>query len=136
MTSRIIYLGDLRTESTHIQSGTKIQTDAPTDNHGKGELFSPTDMVANSLGTCMVTTMGIKAATLGMGIDLRGLEAEVTKTMVADPRRIGEIKVVLHFPQMEISEKDKAILERTALTCPVAKSLSPELVQTVVFDWK
>lgn len=133
MTSKIVYLGELRTESTHIQSGTTIQTDAPTDNHGKGELFSPTDMVANSLGTCMITTMGIKANT--MDIDLKGVTAEVTKVMVADPRRIGEIKVVLHFPKMEISDKDRTILEKTALACPVAKSLSPELVQTVSFDW-
>ncbi|WP_447642292.1 MULTISPECIES: OsmC family protein [Chitinophagaceae] len=134
MTSKIVYLGDLRTESTHVQSGTAIQTDAPTDNHGKGELFSPTDMVANSLGTCMITTMGIKA--IGLGIDLKGTEAEVTKIMVADPRRIGEIKVVLHFPKMDISEKDRTILEKTALTCPVAKSLAPELMQTVTFDWQ
>lgn len=134
MTSKIVYLGDLRTESTHVQSGTAIQTDAPTDNYGKGELFSPTDMVANSLGTCMITTMGIKA--IGLGIDLKGTEAEVTKIMVADPRRIGEIKVVLHFPKMDISEKDRTILEKTALTCPVAKSLAPELMQTVTFDWQ
>lgn len=134
MTSKIVYQGDLRTESTHIQSGTKIGTDAPTDNHGKGELFSPTDMVANSLGTCIVTTMAIKAAT--MNIDLKGTEAEVTKVMVADPRRIGEIKVVLHFPKMEITEKDRTILEKTALACPVAKSLSPELVQSISFDWQ
>ncbi len=134
MTSSIIYLGDLRTESTHIQSGTKIQTDAPVDNHGKGEVFSPTDMVANSLGTCMVTTMGIKA--LSMDIDLKGTEAEVTKVMVAAPRRIGEIKVAIHFPKMDISEKDKTILEKTALACPVAASLSPDLIQTVSFEWK
>lgn len=134
MTSKIVYLGDLRTESTHIQSGTQIQTDAPTDNHGKGELFSPTDMVANSLATCMITTMGIKA--IGLGVDLKGMEAEVTKVMVVDPRRIGEIKVVLHFPKLAVSDKDRTILEKTALTCPVAKSLSPELVQTVAFDWE
>ncbi|PZP45098.1 MAG: osmotically inducible protein OsmC [Pseudopedobacter saltans] len=134
MTSKIIYLGELRTESTHVQSGTKIQTDAPTDNHGKGEVFSPTDMVANSLGTCMITTMGIKAN--AMDITLDGTEAEVTKIMVADPRRIGEIKVSIRFPKMDISEKDKTILENTALTCPVAKSLSPELIQTVSFEWQ
>lgn len=134
MTSKIVYLGELRTESTHIQSGTTIQTDAPTDNHGKGELFSPTDMVANSLGTCMVTTMGIKANDLN--IELKGTEVEVTKIMVADPRRIGEIKILIRFPKMNISDKDKIILERTALTCPVAKSLSTDLIQTVSFEWK
>ena len=135
MTSKINYLGDLRTESTHVQSGTIIRTDAPTDNHGKGELFSPTDMVANSLGTCIVTTMAIKA--LAMGIELKGTEAEVTKIIVSDPRRrIGEIKVAVHFPKLEISEKDRTILEKTALACPVGASLSPALVQTISFDWK
>lgn len=134
MTSKILYTGDLRTESTHIQSGTTIETDAPLDNHGKGERFSPTDMVANSLGTCMLTTMGIKAEDLQ--VDLKGTSAEITKIMAAEPRRIAEIKVLIHFPAMDLDEKTKTILERTALHCPVAKSLSADLIQTVEFDWK
>ncbi|QES88483.1 OsmC family protein [Rhizosphaericola mali] len=134
MTSKILYTGDLRTESTHIQSGTTIETDAPVDNHGKGERFSPTDMVANSLGTCMLTTMGIKAEDLQ--VDLKGTSAEITKIMAAEPRRIAEIKVLIHFPALDLDEKTKTILERTALHCPVAKSLSADLIQTVEFDWK
>ena len=133
MTSKITYLGDLRTESVHLQSGTKIQTDAPTDNHGKGEYFSPTDMVANSLGTCIITIMAIKAAS--MNIDLKGTEADVSKVMVADPRRIGEIIITIHLPKLDISEKDKTVLERAAMTCPIANSLSPEVIKTVTFDW-
>lgn len=133
MTSKITYLGDLRTESVHLQSGTKIQTDAPTDNHGKGEYFSPTDMVANSLGTCIITIMAIKAA--AMNIDLKGTEADVSKVMVADPRRIGEIIITIHLPKLDISEKDKTVLERAAMTCPIANSLSPEVIKTVTFDW-
>jgi uncharacterized OsmC-like protein len=134
MTSQIIYKGDLRTEATHLQSGTVIETDAPVDNQGKGERFSPTDLVATALGNCMLTIMGIKAR--DMDIDLTGTTIDITKIMVADPRRIGTIKVVFQFPaSLEIIEKDRTILERAALTCPVAKSLSSELVQEVTFNW-
>lgn len=134
MTSQIIYKGDLRTEATHLQSGTVIETDAPVDNQGKGERFSPTDLVATALGNCMLTIMGIKAR--DMNIDLTGTSIDITKIMVADPRRIGTIKVVFQFPaSLEIIEKDRTILERAALTCPVAKSLSSELVQEVTFNW-
>jgi uncharacterized OsmC-like protein len=134
MTSQIIYKGDLRTEATHLQSGTVIETDAPVDNQGKGERFSPTDLVATALGNCMLTIMGIKAR--DMNIDLTGTTIDITKIMVADPRRIGTIKVVFQFPaSLEIIEKDRTILERAALTCPVAKSLSSELVQEVTFNW-
>jgi uncharacterized OsmC-like protein len=134
MTSQIIYKGDLRTEATHLQSGTVIETDAPVDNQGKGERFSPTDLVATALGNCMLTIMGIKAR--DMNIDLTGTTIDITKIMVADPRRIGTIKVVFQFPaSLEIIEKDRTILERAAHTCPVAKSLSSELVQEVTFNW-
>lgn len=134
MTSQIIYKGDLRTEAKHLQSGTVIETDAPVDNQGKGERFSPTDLVATALGNCMLTIMGIKAR--DMNIDLTGTTLDITKIMVADPRRIGTIQVVFHFPaSLEISDKDKTILERAAHACPVAKSLSSELVQDITFNW-
>ncbi|RXK86467.1 OsmC family protein [Filimonas effusa] len=134
MTSQIIYTGNLRTEAKHLQSGTVIETDAPVDNQGKGERFSPTDLVATALGSCILTTMGIKAR--DMEIDLEGTTIDVTKVMVADPRRIGTIKVVLHFPPgLQVSEKDKTILERTAHACPVAQSLHSSLVQEISFHW-
>lgn len=134
MTSEIIYKGELRTEARHLPSGTVIETDAPTDNQGKGERFSPTDLVATALGNCMLTIMGIKARDLN--IDLTGTTIGITKIMAADPRRISEVKVAFTFPAtLEVSEKDRTILERAALTCPVAKSLHPDLVQDVTFSW-
>lgn len=133
MTSEIIYKGELRTEARHLQSGTVIETDPPVDNQGKGERFSPTDLVATALGSCMLTIMGIKARDLQ--IDLTGTRISITKIMAAEPRRIGEIKVAFTFPSLEITDKDKTILERAALTCPVAKSLHPDLVQDVSFSW-
>lgn len=134
MTSQIIYTGNLRTEAKHLQSGTVIETDAPVDNQGKGERFSPTDLVATALGSCILTTMGIKAR--DMNIDLEGTTIDITKIMVPDPRRIGIIKVILNFPPaLEVSEKDKTILERTAHTCPVAQSLHASLIQEIVFNW-
>lgn len=131
-TSKVIYLGGLRTRSTHLASGDTYLTDAPIDNQGKGEAFSPTDTVATGLASCMITVMGIKATTLQ--VDLEGLEAEVTKVMASNPRRISEIKVVLSFPK-EISEKNQAILKNTALNCPVAKSLHPDVIQNITFLW-
>ena len=134
MTSQIIYDGELRTKATHLQSGTLIETDAPTDNQGKGERFSPTDLVATALGTCMLTIMGIKAR--DMGLDLKGTAIDITKIMVADPRRIGEIKVNFHFPPtLKTDEKQRTILERAALTCPVFESLNADLKKTVEFGW-
>lgn len=131
-TSSVKYLGGLRTESTHIQSGSKILTDAPTDNHGKGEAFSPTDMVANSLATCMLTVMGIKADSLG--VDFLGATANVTKVMGVEPRRI--IKIQIEFiMEVKVDDKTKIILERTANTCPVLESLHPELEKDVTFKW-
>lgn len=134
MTSEIIYKGQLRTEARHVQSGTVIETDAPVDNQGKGERFSPTDLVATALGSCMLTIMGIKAR--DMEIDLAGTQIAITKIIVADPRRIGEIKVDFTFPaSLELSDKDKTILENAARTCPVAKTLHPDLVQSISFAW-
>nr|WP_297306256.1 OsmC family protein [uncultured Flavobacterium sp.] len=133
MTSKVIYLGNLRTESTHLQSKQTIVNDAPVDNHGKGEAFSPTDLVANSLATCMFTVMGIKAAE--MNVDLANSTAEVTKIMQASPRKIAEIKVDFNM-NIQVDEKTKTILERTAFTCPVHLSLNPDIVKTITFNWK
>ncbi|RZJ67432.1 MAG: OsmC family peroxiredoxin [Flavobacterium sp.] len=132
MTSKVTYLGDLRTSSVHIQSGSEIISDAPVDNNGKGEAFSPTDTVANALASCMLTVMGIKARTLD--VDFTGATADVTKHMQAEPRKISKIEV--HF-NMGISadEKTKTILERTALTCPVHLSLNPDIEKSISFTW-
>ncbi|WP_395634323.1 OsmC family protein, partial [Flavobacterium sp.] len=123
-TSKVTYLGELRTSSIHLQSGSEIISDAPIDNNGKGEAFSPTDTVANGLASCMFTVMGIKARE--MGVDFLGSTAEVTKVMAADPRRISEIHVTFNM-SIEADEKTKTILERTALTCPVHYSLHPDI---------
>jgi uncharacterized OsmC-like protein len=133
MTSKVTYLGDLRTSSIHIQSGTEIISDAPLDNNGKGEAFSPTDTVANALASCMMTIMGIKARDLN--IDFKGSTAAVTKTMNAEPRRIGAIEII--FEMQGVSEaKDKIILERAARTCPVFLSLNTEIEKDISFIWK
>jgi len=134
MTATIIYEGQLHCQATHTQSGTIIETDAPVDNRGKGERFSPTDLLCVSLGTCVITTMGIKAA--DMGIDLAGATLQVTKHMVADPRRVGRIDVTLRFPAaLALSEKDRTILERTGNNCPVQKSLHPDIQSNIVYQW-
>ncbi|HWZ05189.1 MAG TPA: OsmC family protein [Mucilaginibacter sp.] len=127
------YLGDLRTEATHLQSGTKIITDAPVDNQGKGEAFSPTDLLAASLGSCMLTIMGIKAR--ASDIDIDGTTISITKIMAADPRRVSEIVINFKFPK-EYTEKEQLLLERAALTCPVYYSLHEDLKKTVDFGWK
>ena len=132
-TSKVTYLGDLRTSSIHLQSGSEIISDAPIDNNGKGEAFSPTDTVANGLASCMFTMMGIKAR--DMEIDLSGSTAEVTKVMAADPRRISEIHVIFNLDVL-VDEKSKTILERTANTCPVHYSLHPDIKKVIVFNWK
>jgi uncharacterized OsmC-like protein len=132
MTSKITYLGDLRTSSIHLQSGSEIISDAPIDNNGKGEAFSPTDTVANALASCMMTVMGIKARDLN--VDFKGSTAGVTKIMNAEPRRIGAIEIV--FEMQGVSEsKDKTILERTAMTCPVFLSLSDDIEKRIIFNW-
>jgi uncharacterized OsmC-like protein len=132
-TSKITYLGDLRTLSIHLQSGTEILSDAPVDNHGKGEAFSPTDLLANSLGSCMMTIMAIKANDLG--IDLKGSTVEVTKIMQAEPRRVGRLEVVMNMAISE-SEKNRIILERVAMNCPVLLSLNPEIEKVITINWK
>ena len=132
-TSKVTYLGDLRTSSEHLQSGSVIISDAPIDNNGKGEAFSPTDTVANGLASCMFTVMGIKARDLG--VDFSGSTAEVTKIMGTEPRRITEIHVTFTM-ELEADEKTKTILERTAMTCPVHYSLHPDIKKEIVFHWK
>lgn len=131
-TVRTSYLGDLRTEATHVRSGEKIITDAPLDNQGKGEYFSPTDMLAAALGSCMLTIMGIAARTHGFSID--GTDIKITKVMGTAPRRVVEIIVELFFPN-EYSDKEKKIIELSARECPVANSLHPDLKQTLIFHF-
>jgi putative redox protein len=133
MTSTVVYNGDLRTTLTHLKSGSHFETDAPTDNNGKGERFSPTDLLATSLATCMITVMGIKART--MGFDLNDIKIEVLKIMKADPRRVGGIELTFHIPDAlkDIDEKTKTILKYTGDTCPVMKSIHPDI--EVKVDW-
>ena len=130
-TARVRYIKDLRIEATHVLSGEKVITDAPPDNKGRGEAFSPTDMVATSLATCMMTIMGIASNERGFSID--GMTASVTKVMYSEPRRIGEIHIELTFPPNNYSEKEKKIIERAAYTCPVSQSLHPDLKQEIKF---
>ena len=134
MTSTVEYLGGLRTEGIHLQSGNIIHTDAPKDNHGRGEAFSPTDLVATALANCMLSVMGIVAMKEN-ATSIDGTKAEVTKIMYADPRRIGEIHVKITFPKNNYSEKEKKMYENAAHTCPVAKSLHPDLKQVIAFIW-
>ena len=134
MTANVIYKGSLRCEATHLQSGSMIETDAPTDNKGKGERFSPTDMLCVSLATCIVTTMGIKGA--DMDIDLTNTSVEVTKHMLPDPRRVAKIEVKLNMPPaLQLDEKDKTILERVGNNCPVTKSLHPDMQVEIQYNW-
>lgn len=132
-TAEVVYLGNLRTEATHLRSGQSIVTDAPVDNHGKGEAFSPTDLAATSLASCMITTMGIAANT--HDIEMDGARAEVLKIMANDPRRIAAIEIDIYMPPMEYSSKQKTILEKAALTCPIVKSLHPNLEEITRFHW-
>lgn len=132
-TSKVTYLGNLRTSSIHLKSGSEIISDAPTDNNGKGEAFSPTDTVANGLASCMLTVMGIKARDLD--VDFTNSTAEITKIMGTEPRRIVEIQVVFNM-SITVDEKTKTILEKTALTCPVWFSLHPDIKKEVTFNWK
>lgn len=132
MTSKVVYLGELRTECTHSKSGDTFHTDAPTDNNGKGMAFSPTDTVATGLASCMMTVMGIKAGE--MEVDMKGTTAEVTKTMAADPRRISKIEVTLELP-FSADDKTKKILENTGKTCPVFYSLHPDIEKVIIFKW-
>jgi putative redox protein len=127
------YPGELRTHATHIRSGNTLITDAPVDNKGKGEAFSPTDLLATALGSCAMTIIGIAARTHGFNVD--GTEIMITKIMAENPRRVGEVIMEFYFPRNKYSEKEKAIIENAARTCPVAKSLHPELKQTVIFSY-
>ncbi|WP_201593115.1 OsmC family protein [Psychrobacter sp. Pi2-51] len=129
-TSKVTYQGDLRTQAIHLQSNNQIITDAPIDNHGKGEAFSPTDLLATSLASCMLTVIGIKAR--DMDIDIAGTTAEVTKVMAADPRRVSEIHIIVIFNR-ELDDRTQTIFYNTALTCPVAKSIHPDITQNVTF---
>ncbi len=134
MTATIIYTGQLRCSATHNQSGSVIETDAPTDNRGKGERFSPTDLLCVSLGTCIITTMGIKAA--DMEVDLNGTTLEIQKHMLSDPRRVGKIEVTIGFPQaLRLDEKTRIILERVGDNCPVQKSLHTDVERIINYKW-
>ena len=134
MTASLIYNGALRCTAVHNQSGSGIETDAPTDNRGKGERFSPTDLTASSLGLCLITTMAIKAT--DMGIELAGASVDVQKHMSKEPpRRIVKIEVWVKLPALAISDKDRQILEATGNACPVARSLHPDVEQCISYQW-
>lgn len=133
MTASIIYQGDLRCQATHLQSGTVIETDAPTDNRGKGERFSPTDTLCVSLATCLITTMALKARE--MNIELKTTKIDVTKHMLKDPRRVGQIDLTIHFTQLQLDDDQKTILETTGNNCPVAKTLHPDLKTKIEYNW-
>lgn len=132
-TVKTIYQGELRTEAVHVASGVKITTDAPVDNQGKGESFSPTDLLAASLGSCMLTIMGIAARTHGFNID--GTQVEILKKMASDPRRVSGIEVKFDFPEINYDSRVRKIIEKAALTCPVALSLHPDIEQKVIFNF-
>ncbi len=132
-TTQTEYLGELRTQAKHMYSGNTIITDAPLDNKGKAEAFSPTDLLATALGSCMITIMGIAANERGFNID--GTTANIWKIMESNPRRIGEIIIDLSFPKRNYSDKEKKIIERSAFTCPVYVSLHPDLKKTITFNY-
>lgn len=127
------YSGQLRTQGTHIASGNTVVTDAPVDNNGRGEAYSPTDLVCSALGSCMMTIMGIVADR--NTIELTDMTMAITKKMAADPRRISQIILEVQMPAREFSDKEKAMLENAARTCPVALSLHPDIQQTVMFHY-
>ena len=134
MTSSIVYEGNLRTVCTHLQSNSQIQTDAPLDNQGRGERFSPTDLLATSLGACALTIMGIKARDLN--VDMAGTKIDIQKIMKADPRRVGVINLTFHFPETVFAdEKQRLIIERCAHTCPVFYSIHPDIELNISFQW-
>ena len=132
-TVKTTYLGDLRTENIHLQSGSKIVTDAPTDNRGRGEGFSPTDMLATALANCIMTIMGIKA--MDNGIDIVGTEIGITKIMANDPRRVAEVIMEFNFPKKGYSEEEKRMIESVAGTSPVPLSVHSDMKQTIKFHW-
>lgn len=132
MTSKVTYLGELRTSCVHLQSGTEILTDAPTDNHGKGEAFSPTDLLVTALGSCMMTIMAIKSKDLN--VDLKNATVEVTKIMQAEPRKIARIAIIMNM-NITVDQKTKIILERTAMNCPVLLSLNTDIDKDITINW-
>ncbi|MEY4929477.1 MAG: hypothetical protein RI909_201 [Bacteroidota bacterium] len=131
--AEVEYQGNLRTQAKHLKSGNVLVTDAPTDNNGKGEAFSPTDLVSAALSSCMMTIMGMLAER--EGIDLRGLRSEVVKVMTSNPRKIGEIQITFYHPSLQATDVQKQKLKNAALTCPVALSLSESVKQTVAFNF-
>ena len=132
-TSTIDYIGELRTEARHTKSGKTFITDAPPDNKGKGEAFSPTDLLATALGTCAVTIMGIAAEEHGFSID--GTTIDITKIMASNPRRVAEVIVEFQFPDNAYSEKERKIIELSAKSCPVFQSLHPDLKKTFRYKY-
>ncbi len=132
--AEVHYLGKLRTEAEHLRSGNALTTDAPVDNQGEGQYFSPTDLAATALASCMLTVMGIKAR--DKGIELEGARVEVVKVMASHPRRIAEIRLDLYLPETPIAPEDRRLLEHTARNCPVAKSLHSDIRQQIHFHWK
>ncbi len=134
MTAKVSYTGGLRTSATHTRSGSSIETDAPVDNHGKGERFSPTDLVCVALATCILTTLGIAAP--NHDLDIEGAACDVTKVMAADPRRIAKIVIHMTFPNGQVyTDKQKTIIEHISRTCPVIISLHPDCKKTLSFGW-
>ncbi|MDQ3192503.1 MAG: OsmC family protein [Bacteroidota bacterium] len=131
--AKIEYIGDLTTESVHLKSGIKINTDAPIDNNGKGQAFSPTDLLCASLGSCMLTIMGIVADR--NNISIKGSRITISKIMASEPRRVNEIILEFQMPSTHFSDKEKQLLQNAALNCPVAKSLASEIKQTVKFNY-
>jgi uncharacterized OsmC-like protein len=134
MTSSVIYDGDLRTSCTHLQSGSIFETDAPTDNQGKGERFSPTDLVGTALAGCMLTTMAIRARALESMI--RGIRIDVKKVMASNPRRISELHLTFHYPPgFSAKPEQQSELEHIAMTCPVKESIHPDITLEIDFNW-
>jgi uncharacterized OsmC-like protein len=133
MTATVTYDANLRTTCQHLQSGSNFETDAPSDNKGQGARFSPTDLIATGLGGCLITTMGIKAES--MDIKLDGAKVDVTKVMMSEPRRIGKIIIAVTMPKLDLDEKTKEILERVGRTCPVERSLHPDMELDISFTW-
>ncbi len=127
------YKGNLRNEITHVKSKSTILIDAPVDNHGKGEAFSPTDLVCGALGACMMTLMGVTAQS--HDIDIDGTTYEIKKTMASDPRRIGQIDLVFTFPNREYTQKQQTMLWKAAETCPVAKSIHPDIIVNITMNF-
>lgn len=128
---RTFYIGDLKTETEHLKSGSKIMTEAPEDNNGKGEMFSPTDLFATSLGSCILTIMGISAQAHGFSID--GTRIETEKIMASDPRRVGELKLDIYLPRNDYSEREMRFIKTAVKTCPVANSVHPDIIKNITF---